>query len=626
MLLRMFFVLALCGILGPQSVVAQGTGELKSKVLNEWKKLTFPPELLSKGIYFEITSPSEGKCKVHLGTDYLHAETKEGIFVYSKKYVFGLKKRANGYSLVQMFTNDFDKGKEAQVNFSKQMIGLQSKFGPIFTQLFPIEVPGYFNFLIRTFSTSWNWLEKSPFVQIESVESEKNGLIRLVYSENSTKQYGDKGSWRKGDLIIDPKKGFNVIREDWTSLNPNLVANGSTDIKYEYFEGGSGPWVITGYQKVDQIQGRAETIEKISYSNYRTESLDPEKLKITFYDIPEPAGIQESNFYYYLFGFLTLLIILILVMKFGFHYFHRSTATTNRDNLRNGFTILELLVVIAICSILLGLSVSAIQKVRSTSAKLECTNNLRQIGLAIHSYYNVHNHLPSGHRSFSLTESIPYSGWTLSILPEIGEDNLYKTSLSAYQKDRIPFIVPPHTPLSTPIKQFSCPSDSRTNQKQWCKAEGLEIALTSYLGVSGISGSDNSGVFFPNSAVSFSEINDGLSNTIFIGERPPSQDLRFGWWYAGSGFNFKGLGDLHLGSELILSDQYYKSDCVVYDRYLKPNSFSNPCSVFGFWSLHSNGSNFLFGDSSVRFIDTSNQNLLNSLATKNGGELINNSQ
>lgn len=186
-----------------------------------------------------------------------------------------------------------------------------------------------------------------------------------------------------------------------------------------------------------------------------------------------------------------------MVIKFGLHYFHRSTATTNRDKLRNGFTILELLLVIAICSILLGLSFSAIQKARSTSAKLECTNNLRQIGLAIHSYYNVHNHLPSGHRSFSLTESTPYSGWTLSILPEIGEDNLYKTSLSAYQKERVPFIVPPHTPLSTPIKQFSCPSDSRTNQKQWCKAEGMEIALTSYLGVSGISGSDNSGVFSP---------------------------------------------------------------------------------------------------------------------------------
>ncbi len=626
MINTLFLAMIVVIFFGIPSLWAQGVKDLKAKVFNEWKMQKPPLELLREGFYFEVISPSEGTCKVHMGTDYLHAETKDGVFVYSNKYVFAVKKRANGFSLVQLFSNDYDKGKEAKIDFAKQMIGLQGKFGPILTQIFPIEVPDYFNLLSRSFMTSWTWLEKSPFIEIESVDTDSKGLIQLVYTENSTKQYGEKGSWKKGILKIDSNKDFKVINEIWTSLNPNLVANGSSEFKYSQFDGNSGPWVLNEFQKRQEIQTRPEQFEKISFSNFQKRALDPDKLNTTFYGIPEPSSLPNSNFYIYLLTSLAIILSLCLIFKFFIQKKYNVNKVIKTVGTRKGFSLLELLIAMGICYILLGLGFSAIQKTRTVAAKLECVNNLRQIGLGINAYHSTHNSLPSGHRSFNPKEQMPYSGWTLSILPEIGEDNVYKASRSAFAEMQNPFLAPPHTPLSTPIKQFGCPSDPRTHQKQWCKPEGLEIALTSYLGVSGISGSDNAGVFFPNSSVSFSEITDGLSNTIIIGERPPSQDYRFGWWYAGSGFNFGGLGDLHLGSDLILANLQYTSDCLPVKRHLGSPSFNNPCSVFEFWSLHSKGENFLFGDSSVRFMDTANQALLNNLATKNGGEINNDSQ
>jgi prepilin-type processing-associated H-X9-DG protein len=134
-----------------------------------------------------------------------------------------------------------------------------------------------------------------------------------------------------------------------------------------------------------------------------------------------------------------------------------------------------------------------------------------------------------------------------------------------------------------------------------------------------------------------SEISDGLTNTLIVGERPPSTDLVYGWWFAGAGYpedggNLQtGVGDVVLGSTEIGYWRYLKRefphdpDCQGNTPIvgLKPGVISDNCHQAHFWSLHSGGANFLLGDGSVRFVTYSFDNILPDLCTRNGNEVIN---
>ncbi|HET6576002.1 MAG TPA: DUF1559 domain-containing protein [Fimbriiglobus sp.] len=282
---------------------------------------------------------------------------------------------------------------------------------------------------------------------------------------------------------------------------------------------------------------------------------------------------------------------------------------------RAALTLIELLVVIAIIAILIGLLLPAVQKVRGAAARTACSNNIRQIGLGLHQYHDAHNALPAG--TVGDKGPQPYTNWGLQLLPYLEQDALWRVAQSAFQISRDPFKNPPHTPFSTVVAVYNCPSDDRTRSPQ--TSRGYLVALGSYLGVEGTNFVKRDGVLHLDSQHRFADVTDGLSQTAVIGERPPSYDMWFGWWYAGHG-QAGSSGDAVLGvREVNISGEL---TCPIGPYRFTDGRVSHPCDMFHFWSLYSGGANFLFADGSVRFLRYSADPILPALATRAGGESV----
>ena len=130
------------------------------------------------------------------------------------------------------------------------------------------------------------------------------------------------------------------------------------------------------------------------------------------------------------------------------------------------------------------------------------------------------------------------------------------------------------------------------------------------------------GVLYRDSRVRLTDITDGASNTIAVGERPPSADYWYGWWYAGFGQNGTGGLDSLLGARELNAGGNYTYMCAPGPFHFQSGRFDDQCSAFHFWSPHTGGANFLFADGSVRFLSYSADKILPALATRAGGEVV----
>ncbi len=284
------------------------------------------------------------------------------------------------------------------------------------------------------------------------------------------------------------------------------------------------------------------------------------------------------------------------------------------------FTLAELLVIIGILSVLMGLILPAIMHAREAANKANCASNLRQLGIALNNYHQVERALPPGCSYQDGKDPQPHMSWLARLLPYVEREQLWRITLDAYAQEKFFLNNPPHVGLETMISTFTCPSDGRVRRPGG--AGSKRVGYTSYLGLEGTNQFKRDGVLFLDSSVRITDVRDGASYTLFVGERPPSADGILGWWYAGWGQGKDGSGDMVLGvrEHNVGSAWAGSGSCPVGIYDFRPPD--GKCDAFHFWSHHPGGAHFLFGDNSVRFLKYSANPLMPALATRAGGEAV----
>lgn len=210
--------------------------------------------------------------------------------------------------------------------------------------------------------------------------------------------------------------------------------------------------------------------------------------------------------------------------------------TRVRAKTPRAFTLVELLVVIAIIGILIALLLPAIQAAREAARRLQCTNNLKQLGLAMHNFHDARRKFPQGHMRKTCW------GWASQILPYMEQPNLYK-QLATVSGNWGPINNVSNAALvplvQTNLSEFRCPSDDAPILNDKRKLGSVEVGLSNYLGVDGSllfshlgktynaatntsdldTYQDGNGIIFFTSQIKMRDISDGTSKTLLVGER-----------------------------------------------------------------------------------------------------------
>ena len=284
---------------------------------------------------------------------------------------------------------------------------------------------------------------------------------------------------------------------------------------------------------------------------------------------------------------------------------------------RRAFTLVEVLVAVAIIGLLIGLTLSAVQRVRAAAARTSCGDRLRQLGLALHNYHAVRGALPPGVTRTADGGRFDYLNWEARLLPYLEQDALWHRTVEAYGARPQDYGYPPH-PVDVPVPAFACPADPHApGPRPW---RDRMFAFSSYLGVSGTRRTRHDGVLYVDSKTKLTDILDGTAQTLLLGERPSTADGWFGWWYAGNGQNGDGSADSVLSTGETASSSPF-TNCPLGRARFGPGRLDDRCDALHFWSLHPAGAHFLFCDGSVRYFPYAAADLLPALATRAAGDV-----
>jgi prepilin-type processing-associated H-X9-DG protein len=283
-----------------------------------------------------------------------------------------------------------------------------------------------------------------------------------------------------------------------------------------------------------------------------------------------------------------------------------------------------LLVVIAIIALLIGLLLPAVQKVREAAARLQCQNNLKQIGIALHSYHDRMRTFPPGYSDVAPwpnDDAGPGWGWAAFLLADVEQDNLQRgIDFNLNVGSNSPPIV---AARRTFLKVFWCPSDKLVGtftvtdggSGSWIVAHGSYVACNGNDGVDDNTTPPHTGAFLRGTrGLRIADMTDGLSNTFFVGERCTTMSLST-WTGAITGAlvpSVRAPGSFSGASALVLGHcgPHLPNDSIVTDA----DAMS---------SAHTGGVQFLFGDGSVHQINNSiDQSVYDALATRAGGEVV----
>ncbi|QDT66421.1 DUF1559 domain-containing protein [Calycomorphotria hydatis] len=324
---------------------------------------------------------------------------------------------------------------------------------------------------------------------------------------------------------------------------------------------------------------------------------------------------------------------------------------------RRGFTLIELLVVIAIIAILIALLLPAVQQAREAARRSQCKNNLKQLGLALHNYHDAHNVLPPAMVVQEFGNNKPNWGWMTMLLPFMELSNIYEklqpgpnTMVDAMNDTSAGGM---YEIMNEELAIFRCPSDPRVGYPEdrlmrrapnWgTSPKEFSVALSNYVGNNGSFhmashnglGTSNTsttvcdranGVFLPfqnkyqyhpgvcagtenfsDTKVRFRDVTDGLSNTIFVGERATELDSLSGKVECSAGLVYGGThryNPVQFTRSLMSQGLHFVSFAGHLTNTVGAginSSVEDECQQ-GLSSQHVGGVNVLIGDGSVTFL------------------------
>jgi len=317
---------------------------------------------------------------------------------------------------------------------------------------------------------------------------------------------------------------------------------------------------------------------------------------------------------------------------------------------RAGFTLIELLVVIAIIAILIGLLLPAVQKVREAAQRAKCQNNLKQLGLAIHTYHSALGYFPyarptrtdgsvAGAGNATNTGGSPYpttvesfGSWEVRILPYIEQSSIQQivvglTDSTAYSNARTAM-------RKLPVSIFTCPSDP--NSATPFDNGGVPLYPSNYLAVSGNDDWNEAGGWGSNARngvfavyswqrsssrklVRVTDVVDGTSSTVAFGERPVHPTLQWGWIYA---TDFDTMMAVPSNDDVYGQASDGGSPPCPRPSHYRDDTVDGRCAHTHYWSLHPGGANWASADGSVRFLPYTAATILVQMASMNGGEVV----